>query len=79
MIKNYIYTGMAVIILIMSSCSTPYKAFKNLNSMDELQYKHEVKRFIYLNADTILPIPTKERVEKLLFSFMDWEVIYRPG
>lgn len=44
MIKNYIYTGMAVIILIMSSCSTPYKAFKNLNSMDELQYKHEVKK-----------------------------------
>ncbi len=44
MIKNYIYTGMAIIILIMSSCSTPYKAFKNLNSMDELQYKHEVKK-----------------------------------
>lgn len=44
MSKNYIYTSLAVLIFIISSCSTPYKAMKNLNSMDELQYKHAVKK-----------------------------------
>lgn len=47
MFKNYIFTGFAIIVFIMSSCTTPYKAMKNLASMDELQYKHEVKK-VYL-------------------------------
>jgi pimeloyl-ACP methyl ester carboxylesterase len=49
--KNYIYTCLAVVLFVMSSCSTPYQALKNLNSMDELQYKHEVKK-IYLPKST---------------------------
>lgn len=44
MIKNYIYAGLIAVALIFSSCSTPYKAMKNLSSMDELQYKHQVKK-----------------------------------
>ena len=43
MIKKYIFAGLAFIFLMTSSCSTPYSAMKNLNEMNELQYKHAVK------------------------------------
>ena len=42
--KNFIYTGLVALVLLLSNCSTPYKAMKNITSMDELQYKHQVKK-----------------------------------
>ncbi len=44
MIRKSIYSGLAIILMIMSGCSTPYKAITNLNSMDEMKYSHEVKK-----------------------------------
>lgn len=44
MIRKSIYTGFAIILIIMSSCSTPYKAIPNLGSMDEMKYKVEVSK-----------------------------------
>ena len=44
MIRKSIYTGIAVILIIMSSCSTPYKAITQLSSMDEMHYKVEVSK-----------------------------------
>jgi pimeloyl-ACP methyl ester carboxylesterase len=44
MIRKSIYTGFAIILIIMSSCSTPYKAIPNLSSMDEMKYKVEVSK-----------------------------------
>src|SRR5512133_839182 len=44
MIRKSIYTGFAIILIIMSSCSTPYKAIPNLGSMDEMKYKVEVTK-----------------------------------
>jgi len=42
--KNFIYTGLVALVLLLSNCSAPYKAMKNITSMDELQYKHQVKK-----------------------------------
>lgn len=42
--KNFIYTGLVALVILLSNCSTPYKAMKNITSMDELQYKHQVKK-----------------------------------
>jgi len=44
MIKKSIFTGLTIILIVMSGCSTPYKAISGLKNMDELQYKHEVKK-----------------------------------
>lgn len=44
MIRKSIYTGFAIILILMSSCSTPYKAISNLNNMDEMQYNDEVRK-----------------------------------
>ena len=42
--RKSIYSGLAIILMVMSGCSTPYKAITNLNSMDEMKYSHEVKK-----------------------------------
>lgn len=44
MIRKSLYSGLAIILIIMNSCSTPYKSITNLNSMDEMKYNHEVKK-----------------------------------
>lgn len=44
MIRKSIYTGFAIILIIMSSCSTPYKSISNLSNMDDMKYKYEVKK-----------------------------------
>jgi pimeloyl-ACP methyl ester carboxylesterase len=44
MIRKSIHTGFAIILILLSSCSTPYKAIPNLKAMDEMQYKIEVKK-----------------------------------
>ena len=44
MIRKSIYTNFVIILIIMSSCSTPYKAIPNLGSMDEMKYKVEVSK-----------------------------------
>jgi pimeloyl-ACP methyl ester carboxylesterase len=44
MIRKSIYTGVAIILVLMSSCSTPYKAIPKLKSMDQMQYKDEVRK-----------------------------------
>lgn len=44
MIRKSIYTGFAMFLILMSSCSTPYKAIPKLGSMDEMQYKVEVSK-----------------------------------
>ena len=44
MTKRSIYTTLAILFMIMSSCNTPYKSMKNISNMDELVYKHEVKK-----------------------------------
>lgn len=43
MTKNIIYTGLVIFFILITSCSTPYSAMKNLNNMSEMQYKHAVK------------------------------------
>jgi len=44
MIRKSIQTGFAIILIILSSCSTPYKAIPKLKAMDDMQYKDEVKK-----------------------------------
>lgn len=42
--KRYFYISLLIVATIMSGCSTPYKSVKKLTSMDEMQYRHEVKK-----------------------------------
>ncbi len=43
--KKHIHTILIIALaLSLSNCSTPYKAVPKLGKMDEMQYKHEVKK-----------------------------------
>jgi len=42
--KNTILIGFTLVFLVMSSCSTPYRALSHFQSMDEMQYKYPVKK-----------------------------------
>ncbi|MDF1550970.1 MAG: alpha/beta hydrolase, partial [Bacteroidales bacterium] len=42
--KKIINISLIIGLVIMSSCSTPYKKLANFKSMDEMQYLHPVKK-----------------------------------
>lgn len=42
--KNVVYLSLIVSLMILNSCSTPYKKLPKFNTMDEMVYKHQVKK-----------------------------------
>jgi pimeloyl-ACP methyl ester carboxylesterase len=42
--KNRIFISLIVSLLVMSSCSTPYSKLAKFKTMDEMEYKHQVKK-----------------------------------
>lgn len=42
--KNVVYLSLIVSLMILNSCSTPYKKLPKFNTMDEMVYKNQVKK-----------------------------------
>jgi pimeloyl-ACP methyl ester carboxylesterase len=44
--KNLVFISLIVILIVTNSCSTPYRKLASFKSMDEMEYKHQVKKVL---------------------------------
>lgn len=66
MTSKSIYSGILIFFMIMSSCSTPYRSVADLETFDQLQYKHEVKKVFLPSSGYTIAYTDEGKGEKTI-------------